>query len=155
MPKVDLYENTALTNNQSRIYSVKVGNNCSSGRPTASGKQAEYTYTGQTYAQVDRLSCMNPLTIQPTTLATSPYRANTISLCDAVDLVDAKKCNAWQGNATFNPECFPTGQGTIQNPYRVCTAEQLQEMDNAPSMKHYRLGRSIDLTNSASWFGGK
>ncbi len=156
MPKVDLYENTALENNESRIYSVKVGNNCSSGRPTASGKQAEYRYTGETYAQVPRLSCMNPAIIQPTQLPVSPYISNTISLCDAIDLVDAKKCNAWQGNATFNPECFPTGQGTIQNPYRICTAEQLQEMDNGTyDKRHYRLGRSIDLTNSASWFGGK
>lgn len=156
MPKVDLYENTALEKNESRIYSVKVGNNCSSGRPTASGKQAEYRYTGETYAQVARLSCMNAAIIQPTQLPVSPYVANTISLCDAVDLVDAKKCNAWQGNATFNPECFPTGQGTIQNPYRICTAEQLQEMNNGTyDKKHYRLGRSIDLTNSASWFGGK
>ncbi len=156
MAKVDLYENMSLEKNESRIYSVKVGNNCSSGRPTASGKQAEYRYTGETYAQVGRLSCMNPAIIQPTKIPVSPYVANTFSLCDAVDLVDAKKCNAWQGNATFNPECFPTGQGTIQNPYRICTAEQLQEMNNGTyDKKHYRLGRSIDLTNSASWFGGK
>lgn len=155
MTKVDLYENLSLEKNESRIYSVKVGNNCSSGRTTASGKQAEYQYTGETYAQVDRLSCMNPLTIQPTKIPVGPFVSNTFSLCDAVDLVNPKKCNAWQGNATFNPECFPTGQGTIQNPYRICTAEQLQEIDNAPVMKHYRLGKSIDLTNSASWFGGK
>jgi hypothetical protein len=155
MTKVDLYENQSLDKNESRIYSVKVGNNCSSGRTSASGKQAEYRYTGETYAQVDRFSCMNPLTIPPTKIPVSPYLRNAIPLCDTIDRVDPKKCNAWQGNATFNPECFPTGQGTIQNPYRVCTAEQLQEIDNAPVMKHYRLGWSIDLANSASWFGGQ
>lgn len=75
-------------------------------------------------------------------------------MCDAGDIVDPKKCNAWQGNATLNLECFPTGQGTLNNPYRVCTPEQLQEIDNAPG-KHFRLGKSIDLTNATSWFGGK
>lgn len=70
-------------------------------------------------------------------------------------MVAAEKCNAWQGNATFNPECFPTGQGKLNNPYRVCTPEQLQEMDNAPfDHNHFRLGKTIDLTNSGSWFGG-
>lgn len=77
-----------------------------------------------------------------------------MALCDAGDMVDAKKCNAWQGNATLNPECFPTGQGTLNNPYRICTPEQLQEIDNAPG-KHFRLGKNIDLTNASSWFGGK
>ncbi len=89
------------------------------------------------------------------------YVANTRALCDPDDTVDpitlqpiAEKCNAWQGNATFNPECFPTGQGTLNNPYRICNAEQLQEMDNAPG-KHFRLGKNIDLTAATSWFGGK
>ncbi len=69
-------------------------------------------------------------------------------------MVDAKKCNAWQGNGTFNPECLTTGQGTLNNPYRICTPEQLQEIDNLPG-KHFRLGKNIDLSRSSSWFGGK
>ncbi len=154
MPKVDLYERDSLAKDESRIYSAKIGSSCSSLGSTANGKQAEYRYTGETIAQVDRLSCMSNTTFQYTKFSVGPFVANPSTLCDAGDMVDAKKCNAWQGNATLNPECFPTGQGTLNNPYRICTPEQLQEMDNAPG-KHFRLGKTIDLTKAASWFGGK
>ncbi len=155
MPKVDLYERNSLSKDESRIYSVKIGSSCSSLGSSANGKQAEYRYTGETIAQVDRLSCMSSTTFQNNTkFSVGPFVANTSTLCDAGDIVDAKKCNAWQGNATFNPECLPTGQGTLNNPYRICTPEQLQEIDNVPG-KHFRLGKNIDLTNAASWFGGK
>lgn len=154
MPKVDLYEKTSLTNNETKIYSAKIGNSCSS-LGTSVNKQASYTYTGPTIVQVDRLACMSSTTFQYTKFSVGPFVANSQTLCDAGDMVAAAKCNAWQGNATFNPECFPTGQGKLNNPYRVCTPEQLQEMDNAPfDHNHFRLGKTIDLTNSGSWFGG-
>jgi hypothetical protein len=136
------------------VYSVKIGSSCSSLGSLANGKQAEYRYTGETIAQVDRLACMGNTTFQYPKFSVGPFVANPSTLCDAGDIVDTKKCNAWQGNATFNPECFATGQGTLNNPYRVCTAEQLQEIDNAPG-KHFRLGKNIDLTKVESWFGGK
>lgn len=157
MPKVDLYERTSLSKNETRVYSVKIGSSCSSAGAIANGKQAEYQYRGETIAQVDRLSCMSSTTFKTqwySKFSVWPFVANPIALCDAGDMVDAKKCNAWQWNATLNPECFPTGRGTLDNPYRICTPEQLQEIDNAPG-NHFRLGKSIDLTNASSWFGGK
>ncbi len=152
MPKVDLYEKVSLTNNQTKVYSAKIGNSCSS-FGTSVNKQASYTYTGATIAQVDRLSCMSSTIFQYPKFSVGPFVANSTPLCDTGDMVVATKCNAWQGNATLNPECFPTGQGTLNNPYRVCTPEQLQEMDNAAG-KHFRLGKTLDLTNTSSWFGG-
>jgi hypothetical protein len=157
MPKVDLYDRTSLSKNETRTYSVKIGSSCSSLGTSANGKQAEYKYKGETIAQVDRLSCMSSTTFKTqwySKFSVGPFVANSISLCDAGDIVDAKKCNAWQWNATLNSECFPTGQGTLDNPYRICTPEQLQEMDNAPG-NHFRLGKNIDLTNAGTWFGGK
>lgn len=108
MPKVDLYERNSLLKDQTKTYSVKIGSSCSS--LGAANKQAQYTYTGETIAQVDRLSCMSNTTFQYTKFSVGPFVASSGTLCDAGDMVDAKKCNAWQGNATLNPECFPTGQ---------------------------------------------
>lgn len=153
MPVIDLYEKVALEKNQTKQYVVKIGSSCSV-LGTGATKKASYTYTGETIAQVDRLECMNNTTFQYDKFSVGPYAANKISLCDLGDMVAPAKCSAWQGNGTFNPECLPTGQGTLNNPYRVCTPEQLQELDNAPG-KHFRLGQNIDLTNAQSWFGGK
>ena len=64
MPKVDLYDRTSLSKNETRIYSVKIGSSCSSAGTSANGKQAEYQYRGETIAQVDRLSCMSSTTFK-------------------------------------------------------------------------------------------
>lgn len=66
MPKVDLYERNSLVKDENRTYSVKIGSSCSSLGSSASGKQAQYTYTGETIAQVDRLACMSSTTFQYT-----------------------------------------------------------------------------------------
>ncbi len=158
IPQLDLYDPTALQKDETRNYTVKIEDNCSS-LGTTTRKQAGYKYIGETIAQVPRMSCMNTTTFANTAFANSPYLANPTSVCDAGDLVDPKKCNAWQGNGTFNPECYPTGHGTLQDPYRICTPEQLQEMDNvayfnAEYHNHYRLGQTIDMTRAASWHGG-
>lgn len=66
IPKVDLYERNSLAKDENRSYSVKIGSSCSSLGSAANGKQAQYTYTGETIAQVDRFSCMNNTTFQYT-----------------------------------------------------------------------------------------
>jgi hypothetical protein len=75
---------------------------------------------------------MSTTTFQYPKISLTSFVPNNTPLCDTQDMVDPKKCNAWQGNGTFNAECFPTGQGTLNHPYRICTPEQLQEMDNTP-----------------------
>lgn len=109
MPKVDLYDPSPLTKNQTKTYTVQVGSTCSS-LDTTNAKEATYTYTGETIAPVKRLACMSNTTFGNESFAVGPFVENELSLCDATDMVDAKKCNAWQGNGTFNPECFTTGE---------------------------------------------
>lgn len=67
MSLVDLYEPNSLSKNETKSYTVKIGSSCSALGTVASGKQAAYTYTGETIAQVDSLkSCMSTTTFPNT-----------------------------------------------------------------------------------------
>ena len=154
MSRVDAYDLSPFEKNESRTYSVLVGATCSSEGKTVN-KKATYTFNGSTIPSVNKLSCMGwDGNIQLDKIPVSPYLANKISLCDQADKVAPTKCNAWQGNTVFNPECFPTGDGTMNNPYRICTPEQLQEIDNKDGA-NYILGTDINMAPADNWFGSK
>jgi len=95
IPKIDLYEKVALQKDETKSYSAKINNNCSS-LGTAATKIATYTYTGETIAQVNRISCMSNTTFQYDKFSVGPFTASKNTLCDSGDMVDTKKCNAWQ-----------------------------------------------------------
>ncbi len=121
------------------LYTYNLISVCS--EVSAVNSNVSYVYNGEAFNPVAlHATCSYNLPVYSSPFATIAG-LGADGLCTAEDY--AASLNCIQSDGTFQNNCFATGTGSSNNPFLICTFEQLQELSDE-SNSHYELGRNLN-----------